>query len=410
MMKWLTEEGHQCTVITTFPYYPHWKVQPPYEKRSFWYKFENIFINKFQSVNVIRCPHYVPKNPKGVTRLISEFSFFFSAYLVIFLLVFKKKFDYVITVAPPFEIGILGLIYKLFRGGKLLYHIQDLQVDAARDLKMIESKRVINIFLKIEKFIINNSDAVSTISSGMVEKVREKSKKEVLSFPNWVDTKTFHPISTKAELKNDFGFNSTDTVILYAGAIGHKQGLEIILKTAKKLEDETKLKFAICGSGPYKEKLIQLKNEMNLKNVIFLPLQPLNKFNAFLNLADVHLVLQKSGAADLVLPSKLTTILAVGGVAIVTACKRTSLYDIMNNNNMGIVIEPENEDALIAAITNLDPVLCNDMSKRARLYAERNLTRNEILTSYFAQVLSYNKNRSKVVFRNEITKGIESVS
>ena len=409
MMKWLAEQGNDCTVVTTYPYYPHWKIQSPYEKSSFWFKSEKISVATTQSINVIRCPHYVPKTPNGITRLISEFSFFFTAYIAVLALIFKKRFDYIITVAPPFEIGLLGLFYKLVRGGKLLYHIQDLQVDAARDLQMIKSKIIIGIFLKIESFIIRNADVVSTISLGMMDKVKEKSKKDVVLFPNWVDTDAFYPIANRAELKRQYGFNSTDTIILYAGGIGQKQGLEAILDAAKTLENVESFKFAICGSGPYKEKLVSLKEEMNLKNVFFLPLQPFAEFNAFLNLADIHLVLQKAGAADLVLPSKLTTILSVGGVAIVTASEGTSLYNIMNSTNMGILIEPENQEALVSAITNVKDVEFKEMGLNARYYAEANLSNNQILGDYFSTVFSDNKIKKVESYKNKVSSQIESI-
>ena len=325
MIKWLAEQGNYCTVLTTFPYYPHWKVQSPYEKRCFWYKFEKVSIMKDHSINIIRCPHYVPKKPSGTTRIISELSLFLSAYVIFILLLFKQKFDCVITVAPPFELGLLGVLYKKIRGGKFSYHIQDLQIDAACELKIIKFKSIINLFLSIEKYIIKNADYVSTISKGMIEKVKSKLEKEVFLFPNWVDLENFYPLENKEELKCHYGFNLTDVVILYSGAIGHKQGLEAILHSAKILKDIPDIKFAVCGSGPYKDNLMRLKEEMNLKNVFFLPLQPFNKFNSFLNMADLHLVLQKAEASDLVLPSKLSTILAVGGIAIVTANTNTSL-------------------------------------------------------------------------------------
>ncbi|HEX8356836.1 MAG TPA: WcaI family glycosyltransferase, partial [Segetibacter sp.] len=347
--------------------------------------------------------HYVPKSPSAITRLISEFSFFFTAYLVILVLLFKKKFEFVITVAPPFEMGLLGIFYKKIRGAKFLYHIQDLQVDAARDLAIIKSKSIINIFLAIERFIIKNTDAVSTISRGMIEKVRDKCDKEVLLFPNWVDTTTFYPLANKSDLKVKYGFRPTDKIVLYSGAIGNKQGLEAILESAQKLEDQPNIKFAICGSGPYKEKLIELKNEMNLSNVIFLPLQPLSEFNSFLNMADVHLVLQKAGASDLVLPSKLSTILSVGGVAIVTANEGTSLYDIMSSTNMGIVIEPENNDALVAALSNVVSTEYDEKSKNARLFAEKNLSTGKILNEFFSKTLYGPERGVKPLSKNYIT-------
>ena len=383
MFEWLSKQGHSCTVVTTFPYYPYWKVQNPYVKRCFWFKKEIIPVENGLPINIIRCPHYVPKNPSGSNRVLSEFSFFLTAYLVLFYLLFKKKFNYIITVAPPFEIGLLGIFFRAIKGGKLIYHIQDLQIDAARDLGIIKSKFIINYFLWIEKFILKNADFISTISPGMREKIMYKFNKEVILFPNWVDIKSFFPIIDKLLLKANFGFQNTDTVILYSGAIGNKQGLEDILHSAKALAHLGHIKFAICGSGPYKINLVKLKDELNLSNVFFLPLQPLSEFNSFLNMADIHLVIQKKGADDLFLPSKLSAILSVGGVAIVTAIKNTSLYNIIYAHNTGILIEPENQLALNSAIINADKLQIAEMSINARIYAENYLSSDKILSEFF---------------------------
>src|SRR5277367_4166433 len=40
MMDWLSAQNYDCGVVTSYPYYPHWKIQPPYTGKSFWYKSE----------------------------------------------------------------------------------------------------------------------------------------------------------------------------------------------------------------------------------------------------------------------------------------------------------------------------------------------------------------------------------
>ena len=388
MINWLAGQGHSCTVITTFPYYPQWKTQSPYEKRRFWFKSEEVKLKDSVTIKIIRCPHYVPKNPSGVFRLISEFSFFMSAYMVLICFLFKKKFDYIINVAPPFEMGLLGVIYKKIRGGKLLYHVQDMQIDAARDLCIIRHKHIINCMLSVERYIMKNTDFISTISEGMIEKVKMKCGKNILYFPNWVNTNLFHPIPNNNAIKSKFGFKSTDKVVLYSGAIGHKQGLEMILHSAKTLEFYPDIKFAICGSGPYKNNLIALAAEMDLKNVVFLPLVPPEKLNSLLNMADLHLVLQKNKGSELFFPSKLSTILAVGGISIVTATAGSSLHDIMSSEDMGILIEPENKDEFVSAIiSNINSDQNAEKSKNARSYAEKYLELDTILLRYFKDVL-----------------------
>lgn len=390
MMDWLARNGYECTVITTYPYYPYWKVQAPYKNR--WYTKEVITTQSKTNLTVYRCPSYVPANPTGSKRIIQDFSFWSSMFWrVLGFKLSKKRYDLIITVAPPFHLAYLGLMLKKSVGGKLLYHIQDLQIEAAQELNMISSKRVFDKIYKIEKDILEKADYVSSISEGMINKVQQKVEKKVLFFPNWVDTSYFFPVASRHLLKSKWGYNKTDFVCLYSGAIGEKQGLESIINVAQLLIENPNIKFIICGSGPYKDKLIEIANKKNLTNLTFLPVQDKEVFNEFLNMADLHLILQKANASDLVMPSKLTTILAVGGVSMVTSPPDTSLYNLINKYNVGYVIEPENDDLLAQGIIKAQSgsdIL--EKADNARSYAVKYLNIDNIMRDFINSVFNAN--------------------
>jgi len=194
--------------------------------------------------------------------------------------------------------------------------------------------------------------------------------------------KSFYPLEEKMHLKNEFGLNQFDKVVLYSGAIGEKQGLENILYVAQELNYVANLKFIICGAGPYKEKLKKMASGMQLKNVVFLPIQPQEKLNNLLNMADIHLVLQKATAADLVMPSKLTTILSVGGLAIVAASPGTNLHQLISGNGVGIIINPESKNSLFHAIENVLKNNCENIKRNARKYAEDFLSIEIVFPKY----------------------------
>lgn len=383
MIDLLASQGYECTVITSYPYYPYWKVQEPYTMLAHKYTREVKKVSDHTTtIEIYRCPQYVPKKPTAKRRMILDFSFCFTSFLIILQLLFKPKFNVVIAVVPCFQIGLLGVLYKKIKGSKFIYHIQDLQIDAAHELKMIKSPVIINMLLKIEKYILKNADVVSSISLGMIKRIKAKYNREVIYFPNWVDTKIFFPLEEREKLKEEFNFSPSDKIVLYSGAIGEKQGLETIIYAAETLKHHTDWKFVISGSGPYKEKLEQLTASLYLKNVFFMPLQPLECFNRFLNMADLHLVLQKANANDLVMPSKLTTILSVGGIAIISASKDSNLYEMIASNNMGILIEPDNQRAFIEAVENALNDNNGKMNQNARHYAEEFLSVDKITRSY----------------------------
>lgn len=387
MITWLAQRGYHCTVLTGYPYYPFWKVQPPFNKKYFWYSNETRTFPGGGKIEIRRCPMYVPQKPSGLKRILLDMSFTCSAGVALLRQLFQKKYDFVISVAPSFQLGLLGVIYKMFHKSRLIYHVQDMQIEAARDLQMIRSKRILNILFKFEKYILRHSDMVSTISEQMVHKMEQKTEQPVALFPNWADAGMFFPMENRHQLKTQFGFKSSDYVILYSGGIGEKQGIEAILHAADHFRAQKHIRFAICGSGPYKDKLKALAQELELDNVLFFSLQPRDTFNAFLNAADLHLVVQKSDASDLMMPSKLTTILSVGGLVLVTANKGSGLEKVINKYKMGIVVDAEDQDALNSGIAQALAEDHEQKRHRAREYAEKYLSKENVLQSFESEVM-----------------------
>ena len=142
-----------------------------------------------------------------------------------------------------------------------------------------------------------------------------------------------------------------------------------------------KILFLIVGNGAGKEKLETLAAEQQLTNVSFLPLQPYELLPTLLKLADCHLVVQKRGVADAVLPSKLTNILAVGGNAVITAEPETELGKLcLSYPGIGVCVEPEQTDALVAGIKKAMRLPAEN--ETAKEYASENLAKENILQNF----------------------------
>ena len=144
--------------------------------------------------------------------------------------------------------------------------------------------------------------------------------------------------------------------------------------------------FVICGSGAAHQTLVEAAN--GLKNVQFLPVQPFERFNELMNCADIHLLPQRADAADLVMPSKLTGMLATGRPVVACADSGTQIADVVQNR--GIVVPPENPEAFGAAIHCLadDPEMRQTMGANAREYAEKHMSRASILAQFVRDLSS----------------------
>ncbi|WP_373515406.1 WcaI family glycosyltransferase [Persicitalea sp.] len=381
LADWLAKQGHSVDVITTNPYYPEWRVHGDYRSRQW-------RTERHGNLTVYRCPMYIPSEMSGKKRLLSDLSFLlFSAFLWLRVF-FKRRYDVVIGVCPSLFVGFYPALYKAIRGGIFVYHIQDMQLDAAIQLGLIKNNLLIRLLRWAEGQFFRQATFVSSISSGMKANILGKglSQEKYLMLENWVDTDFIKPLSQAetVELRKELGLSPTDRVILYSGNMGEKQGLEIIVEAAEKLTNHSDWKFVLCGDGARKDHIVALAK--GLSNVVFTNLIAYERLPELLSLAEVHLVPQKRAAADLVLPSKMGGILAAGGLAIVAADKGTSLFDLIDSHDLGILIEPENVQQLVNAI-ELGLSQNNDALKvRTRQYARKYLNIDNVLKKFVENV------------------------
>jgi colanic acid biosynthesis glycosyl transferase WcaI len=383
MGAWLAQQGHTVQVITAMPYYPEWEIHPSYKNKGW-------FTEIIDGVIVNRCPFYVPKQVTALKRILHEFSFALSSLPYWIKALVGDSYDVVICVSPPFQTGLLPALYTLLRKAPLWYHLQDLQVDMAKELGMINNKSVLRLLFKIEQFILKRSTVVSTISEGMLRKLVAKQvpQPRYVLFPNWVDQDYIKPLSIQDSLRSELGLSLHDKVVLYSGSLGEKQGLALIIEAAARFKARNDIKFLIVGSGADRDHLMSLTYKAHLTNVLFYPLQPYNKLSALLATADIHLVLQKKSVSDLVLPSKLTSILAAGGCALVSAEPGTTLYDTVHAHQMGILINPESAEALIDGIDQALQSDLTDYKQNARTYANQYLSKETVLQQFEEELLS----------------------
>ncbi len=188
--------------------------------------------------------------------------------------------------------------------------------------------------------------------------------------------------------REQLAIRKDDIVYLYSGNMGEKQGLEIVLEVAKRLKRFKHIHFILCGEGVAKERLLLQAEQQRLKQVHFLPLQPIERLNDLLNTADVHLLIQKNNASDLVMPSKLTGILASGRCIIATANENTSVAQAMSEANAGVVVQAEQMEQLADAIysLSLDKELRRIYGKNARTYAENRLGLDSIMHNFHRDI------------------------
>jgi colanic acid biosynthesis glycosyl transferase WcaI len=391
MAVWLANRGHEVRMVTAPPYYPSWRVSSDY---SAWrYQRECL-----SGVDVWRCPLWVPLAPSGLKRVLHLLSFTLSSFPIMLRQIFWRP-DIVMVIEPSLFCAPQALLTARLSGAKAWLHIQDFEVAAFFGLGFASSGFLKQCIIAIEGWLMRQFDRVSTISNTMVTRIAQLKvpKSRTSLFPNWVDTQHIRPQQAEQAPRSEWGFVDTQRIILYSGNMGKKQGLELILDTAAHFEDtHPEVIFLLAGEGAAKAELVAETEKRHLRNVVFKSLQPLKKLPALLSIADIHLVIQKRGVADAVMPSKLTGILAIGGFSIITADKHTELGQfVLTNPGIAELVDPENKDALIQTISSI--LLKRGSTGRfnavARSYAEQHLATDIVMINLEKEIVDMTHKR-----------------
>ncbi len=372
MTKWFVDRGHDVKVVTAPPYYPEWKVSEGY---SAWrYKSE-----KMDGAKVYRIPLYVPTKPSGLKRIIHLASFaFFSAPIMLWQAI-RHKPDAILLTAPPLMSAPVALLAGCIGRSKTCLHVQDFEVDAAFQLGMLKKPWLYKLALRLERAALRSFSHVSTISPNMRKKLLEKGVEEdkALLIQNWANTDIFSPEKGEGKWADTFKKDPETILALYSGNLGQKQGLETLVDSAKLLKDEKNIHFVICGDGAGRQDME--RRAKGLKNITFLPLQPMEDFIHLMIAADIHLLPQKADAADLVMPSKLGNILASGRPVVAGASKGTQVYDAVEG--CGLAVKPELAEDFAKAIKKLadDKPLRNQMGIEGQKRAASDWSKESLL-------------------------------
>jgi len=230
-------------------------------------------------------------------------------------------------VEPTLFAAPAALLAAKLAGARTVLHVQDLEIDAAFAVGHLKNGALQKAAQVFERMVLGRFDHVITISDQMHKRLEAKGvRPEQLSVVrNWADLDQIKPLEGANAFRAELGLADDAFVVLYAGNIGAKQALHVVMDAAARLTARSDIVFVIAGDGPERDGLVA----RGLANVKFLPLQPEDRLCELLNLADIHILPQDRGAADLVMPSKLAGMLASGRPVLAMADPKTELHDFL---------------------------------------------------------------------------------
>ncbi|MFM9916980.1 MAG: glycosyltransferase WbuB [Rhizobacter sp.] len=366
MAAGLVERGHEVSVVCAPPYYPTWQVQSGYSGSAYRTEYP------MPGLTVHRCPIWIPKRLGGLSRMLHLASFALASLPVVLKLVVWQP-RVVFVVAPDLMCAPAAWLAARLSGAKAWLHIQDFELDAAFELGLLKQPLLRRFATWAERRLLLRFDTVSTISGRMMGLLAAKGvdARKAVFLPNWVDVSSIRHTDDAMALRSTLCIAESQVVCLYSGTLNRKSGVEVLVEAARRLIGDPRIMFVICGNGEMRAALEAQAQDMD--NVRFLDLVPSSQVNALLNMADIHLLPQLRGAADLVLPSKLVGMLASDRPVIAAAAPGTEIASIVRD--CGIVTEPECAQGFAQAIASLaiDPSRRDRLGAAGRAYAEAEL-------------------------------------
>lgn len=373
----LQKMGAQVTVLTAMPNYPQMKVHENY--RGKFYVKENL-----NGLTVHRSWIYVTTDKGIFKRLLNYFSFVITSF---WIGMFKlRKSDFIICESPPLFLGITAYFLKLFKRSKLVFNVSDLWPESAEKLGLVTNKTMLKLATVLEEFLYRKSDLISGQTQGIVKDISARNPtKKIHWLPNGVDLNLYNHNELQQDWRIQNNFNDEDFLLLYAGIIGHAQGLEIIPKAAQLLKDYPHIKFIVLGSGPVKNDIVQLTRSLLLTNVFFFDAVTKKEMPAIVSACDVALIpLKKLDLFKGAIPSKIFENLAMKK-PILLGVEGEAKDLFIDEGQCGLAFEPENESDLTKKILELqsDKQKLKQYGENGLSYVKTKFTRDLIASDFY---------------------------
>ncbi|MBW6394562.1 glycosyltransferase family 4 protein [Thermus sp. SYSU G05001] len=375
----LRRKGHEIEVVTALPNYPTGAIFPEYRGKLY-------VSERWEDVPVHRVWLY-PALGSGLKRMLNYLSFTTASF---FALSKVGRPDFVFVESPPLFLGIVGWWASRMWGVPMIFNVADLWPDAIASLGVVNEGPLLRMAYRFEEWIYRQATFINAVTEGIRDaliQTKGVSEEKILFLPNGVDTDLFRPLPVDEDLRRELRLEG-ERIVLYAGNHGIYQGLEVVIKAARLLQDITSsVRFLFVGDGSEKKRLMAMAKDMGCANVTFLPPVPPEELVKFYALASVALVtLKKSPINDGARPSKLFPAMATATPIVYSGLGEGAT--LVKDANAGIVVPPEDPGALAKAIVTLveNPTLAEKMGREGRRYVEENFSWSALVDRWLSEL------------------------
>jgi glycosyltransferase involved in cell wall biosynthesis len=334
-------------------------------------------------IHIFRTYTYPALHKSFFHRIISFLSFMISSFSQSLKV---KKVDLVWGTSPPIFQTFTAWLVAKWKRVPFLLEVRDLWPAFAIAVGVLRNPILIFLSQRLEHFLYTHADQIIVNSPGFVEYISKAGGENIRVFPNGSDISFFNGPDLRNATRKNLGWQDK-YVILYAGAHGMSNGLEVVLKAAKFLERSGNIHFAFLGDGKEKNHLMKIANELNLNNVSFHDPVPKNEIAEFMHASDACIaILKPIDMYKTTYPNKVfdymaaekPVILAIDGV----------IREVVETAECGVFCEPGNPEAIAVAASRLqkNPESALQMGKNGRVFLQKHFDRKIIVGDFAAMI------------------------
>ncbi|MFG2638887.1 glycosyltransferase [Streptomyces sp. NPDC048362] len=356
--------GANVDVLAGMPHYPAWRVDHAY--RATWRTTE-----VRQGVRVHRRRHFVPSKQTALRRALYEVSFLAHGALSVPV----DKPELVLSQVPSLAGGVIGARISRRWAVPHVVVVQDLLGAAAVQSGIRGGSRVASIAGRIEARIMRSATRIGVVHESFADRIVAMGipPGKIRVVPNWAHVRP--PSGSRKAMRTRLGWRDNEVVVLHSGNMGLKQGLEVLVDTARfAIRERSGIRVVLMGDGSQRATLQKLAS--TLPNVDVRPPATDEEFPDVLAAADVLAVTQRASVLDMSLPSKLTSYFAAGRPVVASVAVHGGTAAEVRRSGAGIVVPPEDAEVLHGAIMYLvgDPKRSERLGARGPAYVIERLS------------------------------------
>lgn len=377
-----SDAGHEVSVLTGFPNHPTGVVPSEWRSRLRRLTYQE----KVGRVNVFRTWLWPLPNRKSHERMRNYASFCLSAALRGLTL---PRPDVIIATSPQLLVGLAGWWIAFSRQVPFVFEVRDLWPESLAAVGVgSEDSLLHHTLAAIARFLYEHADRIVVVTPAFKDRLIEDWRvpaEKISIIENGVETEVFAPAPASATLDLRKQLNVEGKFLVsYIGTMGNAHGLETLLNAASQLQHQNHdVLFLLLGEGAEKDRIRSLAQSRGLTNVQFLDQQPREKIPAFIAASDACLVLlKKTDIFKTVIPTKMLEFMSCARPVILGVDGQAR--QIVEEASAGVAIEPENPDALAAAVQRLheNRELGRAMGQKGREYIVKNFSRASTAQKY----------------------------